>query len=116
MVSYDWRIWWVVRVIGKLLWKPIYFTYDSPFWAIEEEVIPEVTNFKEEGLVTQKDEKEKKKCWKSMVHATVNPLDQLATLGGGAPIRTALRRAMYLAHTARRFKCTAAFSVKSKLV
>ena len=27
-------------------------TYDSPFWAIEEEVIPEVANFKEEGLVT----------------------------------------------------------------
>ena len=44
-------------------------TYDSPFWAIEEEVIPEVANFKEEGLVTQKDEKEKKKFWKFMVHA-----------------------------------------------
>ena len=27
-------------------------TYDSPFWAIEGEVIPEVANFKEEGLVT----------------------------------------------------------------
>ena len=26
--------------------------YDSPFWAIEGEVIPEVANFKEEGLVT----------------------------------------------------------------
>ena len=26
-------------------------TYDSPFWAIEE--VPEVANFKEEGLVTQ---------------------------------------------------------------
>ena len=27
-------------------------TYDSPFWAIEGEAIPEVANFKEEGLVT----------------------------------------------------------------
>ena len=27
-------------------------TYDSPFWAFEGEVIPEVANFKEEGLVT----------------------------------------------------------------
>ena len=27
-------------------------TYDSPFSAIEGEVIPEVANFKEEGLVT----------------------------------------------------------------
>ena len=27
-------------------------TYDSAFWAIEEEVIPEVANSKEEGLVT----------------------------------------------------------------
>ena len=27
-------------------------TYDSPFWAIEGEEIPEVANFKEEGLVT----------------------------------------------------------------
>jgi hypothetical protein len=27
-------------------------TYDSPLWAIEGEVIPEVANFKEEGLVT----------------------------------------------------------------
>ena len=27
-------------------------TYDSPFWAIEGEVIPEVATFKEEGLVT----------------------------------------------------------------
>ena len=26
--------------------------YVPPFWAIEEEVIPEVANFKEEGLVT----------------------------------------------------------------
>ena len=39
-------------------------TYDSPFWAIEGKVIPEVPNFKKEGLVTQKDEKEKKNCWK----------------------------------------------------
>ena len=29
-------------------------TYDSPFWAIEGEVIPQVANFKEEGLVTPK--------------------------------------------------------------
>ena len=34
------------------------------FWAIEGEVIPEVANFQEEGLVTPKDEKEKKKFWK----------------------------------------------------
>ena len=27
-------------------------TYDSPFWAIEGDVIPEVASFKEEGLVT----------------------------------------------------------------
>ena len=27
-------------------------TYDSPFWAIEGEVIPEVANFEEEGLIT----------------------------------------------------------------
>ena len=27
-------------------------TYDSSFWVIEGEVIPEVVNFKEEGLVT----------------------------------------------------------------
>ena len=33
----------------------------TPFWAIEGEVIPEVANFKEEGLWPQKDEKEKKK-------------------------------------------------------
>ena len=39
-------------------------TYDSPFWAIEGKVIPEIPNFKNEGLVTQKDEKEKKKFWK----------------------------------------------------
>ena len=39
-------------MIGKLLWKPLYMTYDSPFWAIEGEVIPKVANFKEEGLVT----------------------------------------------------------------
>jgi hypothetical protein len=26
--------------------------YDSPFWAIEGGVIPEVANFEEEGLVT----------------------------------------------------------------
>ena len=28
------------------------------------------------------------------------------TIGGGAPFRTTLRRAIHLAHTARRFKCT----------
>ena len=33
--------------------------YDSPFWAIEGGVIPEVANFEEEGLVTQKNENEK---------------------------------------------------------
>ena len=42
-------------------------TYDSPFWAIEEEVIPEVANFKDEGLVTPEGwegEKEILKiCW-----------------------------------------------------
>ena len=27
-------------------------TYDCPFWAIEVKVIPEIANFKEEGLVT----------------------------------------------------------------
>ena len=31
----------------------LHMTYESPFWAIEGEVIPEVANFKEEGLVTQ---------------------------------------------------------------
>ena len=36
-------------------------TYDSPFWAIKGEVIPEVANFEEEGLVTQTYEKEEKK-------------------------------------------------------
>ena len=36
-------------------------TYDSLFWAIEGEDIPEVANFKEEGLVTPE---EKKKFWK----------------------------------------------------
>ena len=39
-------------------------TSDSPFWAIEWEVIPEVANFTEEGLWPQNDEKEKKKFWK----------------------------------------------------
>ena len=38
--------------MGKLLWKPLYMTYNSPFVAFEEEVIPEVASFKEEGLVT----------------------------------------------------------------
>ena len=40
-------------MIGKLLWKPLYMTYGSPFWAFEGEVITEVASFKEEGLVTQ---------------------------------------------------------------
>ena len=29
-------------IIGKLLWKPLYMTYDSPLSAFEGEVIPEV--------------------------------------------------------------------------
>ena len=40
---------------------------------------------------------------------TVNLLDQYTLTrlsGGGAPFRTASRRAIHLAHTARRFKCT----------
>jgi hypothetical protein len=39
-------------IIGKLLWKPLYMTYDSPLWTSEGLVIPEVASFKEEGLVT----------------------------------------------------------------
>ena len=38
----------------------------TPFWAIEGEVIPEVANFKEEGLVTPEGwegEKKLKNCW-----------------------------------------------------
>jgi hypothetical protein len=38
-------------IIGKLLWKPFYMTYDSPLSAFEGEVIPEVASFIEEGLV-----------------------------------------------------------------
>ena len=38
-------------------------TYDSPFWAIEGVVIPEVANFKEEGLVTPEGQKDNKICW-----------------------------------------------------
>ena len=42
-------------------------TYDSLFWTIEGEVIPEFANFKEEGLLTpegQEGEKEiLKSCW-----------------------------------------------------
>ena len=30
----------------------LYMSYDSPFWAIEGKVIPEVADFKLEGLVT----------------------------------------------------------------
>ena len=37
----------------------LYMTYDSPFWAIEGKVNPEIPNFKKEGLVTQKDEEER---------------------------------------------------------
>ena len=33
--------------------KALYMTYDSSLSAFEEEVIPEVASFKEEGLVTQ---------------------------------------------------------------
>ena len=40
-------------MIGKLLWKPFYMTCDSPYWAFEGWVIPEVASFKEEGLVTK---------------------------------------------------------------
>ena len=34
--------------------EPLYMTYDFVFWAIEGEVISEVANFKEKGLVTPK--------------------------------------------------------------
>ena len=37
---------------------------------------------------------------------SIRPVSSYATLGGGRPIRTALRRAIHLAYTARRFKCT----------
>ena len=30
----------------------LHMTYDSSFWAIDGELIPEVANFKEKGLVT----------------------------------------------------------------
>ena len=39
---------------------------DSPFWVIEGEVIPEIANFEEEGLVTPQEwggEKENLKIW-----------------------------------------------------
>jgi hypothetical protein len=36
----------------------------------------------------------------------IRPLSSYATIGGGAPIRTALRHAIHLAYTAWRFKCT----------
>ena len=36
----------------------------------------------------------------------IRPVSSYATLGSGAPIRTALRHAIGLAYTARRFKCT----------
>ena len=32
-------------------------TYDSPLWAFEEEVITDVSNFKEDGLVTPEGKK-----------------------------------------------------------
>ena len=38
-------------IIGKLLWKPFYMTYDSPFSAFGGEGTPEVASFIEEGLV-----------------------------------------------------------------
>ena len=38
-------------IIGKLLWKPFYMTYDSPFSAFGGEGILEVASFIEEGLV-----------------------------------------------------------------
>ena len=38
-------------IIGRLLWKSLDMTYDSPR-AIEGEVIPEVANFKQECLAT----------------------------------------------------------------
>ena len=38
--------------------------YDSPFLAIEGEVIPEVANFKEEGLVTLEGWEVETICWK----------------------------------------------------
>ena len=38
--------------------------YDPPLSSFEEEVIFEVASFKEEGLVTPKDEIEKKESWK----------------------------------------------------
>ena len=57
-------------------------TYDSPFWAIEGEVIPEVANFKEEGLVTPEGwegEKEILKiCW-SMQGIEPGPLGEMPT-------------------------------------
>ena len=45
-------------------------TYDSPFWAIEGQVIPEVANFKEEDLVTPEGWEGKKiKFENLLVHA-----------------------------------------------
>ena len=38
-------------MIGKLLRKPFYMTYDSPLSAFGGEVISEVASFIEEGLV-----------------------------------------------------------------
>ena len=37
---------------GKLLWNPLYMTYDFPLSAFEKEVIPDVSSFKEEALMT----------------------------------------------------------------
>ena len=39
-------------------------TYDSPLWASEGEVIPEVASFKEEGLVTPEGSEGEKQSWK----------------------------------------------------
>ena len=47
-----------------------------------------------------------KKCL-TMTHSKfIRPVSSYATLSGGGPIRTALRHAIHLAYTARRFKCT----------
>ena len=44
----DWKLlWW-----NRAQLRPLYMTKDSPFWAIEGEVIPEVAKFEEEVLVT----------------------------------------------------------------
>ena len=42
-------------------------TYNSPSWAIEGEAIPEVANFKEEGLVTPEGWEGEKEILKNIV-------------------------------------------------